>query len=64
MKRSLQHLIKVVNDLINNQVGIISLNDPIDTTTIQGKLMFNIFSLEAELFARKQNEQMTRFTIF
>ena len=48
MGRSLQHLIKVVNDLINNQVGIISLNDPIDTTTIQGKLMFNIFASLAE----------------
>lgn len=48
MGRSLHHLIKVVNDLLNKNVGIISLNDPIDTTTIQGKLMFNIFASLAE----------------
>lgn len=48
MGRSLHHLIKVVNDLLNKNVGIISLNDPINTTTIQGKLMFNIFASLAE----------------
>ncbi|OIN82943.1 recombinase family protein [Francisella sp. TX07-6608] len=48
MGRSLHHLIKIVNDLLNKNVGIISLNDPIDTTTIQGKLMFNIFASLAE----------------
>ncbi|MFT6835950.1 MAG: DNA invertase Pin-like site-specific DNA recombinase [Francisellaceae bacterium] len=34
--------------LINNQIRIISLNDPIDTTTTQGRLMFNIFASLAE----------------
>jgi len=46
--RSLQHLVKMFNDLINNGIDIISLQDPIDTSTAQGKLMFNIFSSLAE----------------
>lgn len=48
MGRSLHHLIKVVNDLLKQKVGIVSLNDPIDTTNIQGMLMFNIFASLAE----------------
>ncbi len=48
MGRSLHHLIQVVNDLLEKEIGIISLNDPIDTTTIQGKLMLNIFASLAE----------------
>ncbi|MCF6777613.1 recombinase family protein [Thiotrichales bacterium 19X7-9] len=48
MGRSLHHLIKVVNELLEKDVGIISLNDPIDTTTAQGKLMFNLFASLAE----------------
>jgi DNA invertase Pin-like site-specific DNA recombinase len=46
--RSLQHLVKMFNDLINNGIDIISLQDPIDTSTAQGKLMFNIFPSLAE----------------
>lgn len=46
--RSLQHLIKIFNDLINRNINIISLKDPVDTTTPQGKLMFNMFSSLAE----------------
>ena len=48
MGRSLHHLIKIVNELMLKDVSIISLNDPIDTTTAQGKLMFNIFASLAE----------------
>ena len=48
MGRSLHHLIKVVNDLLKQKVGIVSLNDPIDTTNIQGMLVFNIFASLAE----------------
>ena len=48
MGRSLHHLIKVVNELMAKNVSIISLNDPINTTTAQGKLMFNIFASLAE----------------
>ena len=44
MGRSLHHLIKVVTELMEKNISIVSLNDPIDTTNIQGKLMFNIFA--------------------
>jgi DNA invertase Pin-like site-specific DNA recombinase len=46
--RSLHHLIKIVNDLNGRNIGLISLNDPIDTTTAQGRLMFNLFASLAE----------------
>ncbi len=48
MGRSLSHLISIVNELIKKNVSIISLNDPIDTSSIQGKFMFNIFASLAE----------------
>ena len=48
MGRSLQHLTKIVNDLMKRGVDVISLNDPVDTTTAQGKLMFNMFASLAE----------------
>ena len=48
MGRSLHHLIKTVNELMLKNVSIVSLNDPIDTTTIHGKFMFNIFASLAE----------------
>lgn len=46
--RTLKHLVTLVNDLLSKQVGIISLNDPIDTTTPQGNFAFNIFASLAE----------------
>jgi DNA invertase Pin-like site-specific DNA recombinase len=46
--RSLQHLVKIFNDLISRDINIISIKDPVDTTTPQGRLMFNIFSSLAE----------------
>ena len=46
--RSLSHLISIVNELIKKNVSIISLNDPINTSSIQGKFMFNIFASLAE----------------
>ena len=48
MGRSLQHLTKIVNELIKRNVDVVSLNDPVDTTTAQGKLMFNMFASLAE----------------
>ena len=48
MGRSLSHLISIVNELIEKNISIISLNDPIDTSSIQGKFMFNIFASLAE----------------
>ena len=46
--RSLHHLISTVNDLNEKGIAITSLQDPIDTTTAQGRLMFNLFASLAE----------------
>ena len=46
--RSLKHLVTLTNDLLARGVGLISLNDPVDTTTPQGRLVFNIFASLAE----------------
>ena len=46
--RSLKNLVEITNDLIAKEVGLQSLNDPIDTTTAQGRLTFNIFAALAE----------------
>jgi DNA invertase Pin-like site-specific DNA recombinase len=46
--RSLKHLIETVNGLLARGVGLKSLNDPIDTTTPQGRPVFNIFASLAE----------------
>ena len=46
--RSLKHLIDLVQVLIQGNIGLRSLNDPIDTTTSQGRLIFNIFASLAE----------------
>jgi DNA invertase Pin-like site-specific DNA recombinase len=46
--RSLRHLVNLVNDLLNKEISIISVNDPIDTSSAQGKFAFNIFASLAE----------------
>ncbi|WP_298628070.1 recombinase family protein [uncultured Legionella sp.] len=46
--RNLAHLIHLTTKLIEKKVGLISLNDPIDTTTAQGRLVFCIFASLAE----------------
>lgn len=46
--RSLKHLVELVNDLMEKDIGLLSINDPIDTTTAQGRLVFNIFASLAE----------------
>lgn len=46
--RSLNHLIGLVSVLLEKGVGLRSMNDPIDTTTPQGRLSFNLFSSLAE----------------
>jgi DNA invertase Pin-like site-specific DNA recombinase len=46
--RSLKHLVEVVTTLMEKGVGLKSLQDPIDTTTAQGRLIFNIFASLAE----------------
>jgi DNA invertase Pin-like site-specific DNA recombinase len=47
--RSLTDLVKLVNGLNEQQIGLKSLSDPIDTTTSQGRFIFNIFASLAEL---------------
>jgi hypothetical protein len=48
MGRSLAHLVELVGDLVKRKVGLVSLNDPIDTTTAQDRLVFNLFASLAE----------------
>ncbi|KTC71466.1 site-specific DNA recombinase, e14 prophage [Legionella quinlivanii] len=56
--RSFKDLIDLVNTLLEKGVGIKSLNDPIDTTTPQGRLIFNIFGSLAE-FERELIKERT-----
>jgi len=46
--RSLKHLVNVVADLEDRDVGFRSLHESIDTTTPAGKLIFHIFAALAE----------------
>lgn len=46
--RSLPHLVSTVQDLLDHGIGLKSLNDPIDTTSSQGRFVFNIFAALAE----------------
>lgn len=46
--RSLKHLIELISMFIDKGIGFKSLNDNIDTTTAQGRLIFNIFASLAE----------------
>jgi DNA invertase Pin-like site-specific DNA recombinase len=46
--RSLKELFTLINDFQTNGIGFRSLNDAIDTTTAQGRLVFNLFASLAE----------------
>lgn len=46
--RSLKHLVNLVSTLMEKGIGLKSLQDPIDTTNAQGRLVFNIFASLAE----------------
>ncbi len=46
--RSLKHLIELVTHFEQNQIGLKSLQESIDTTTPSGKLIFHIFGALAE----------------
>jgi len=48
MGRSLHHLVTTVNNLVSKNIDIISLQDPLNTTSAQGRLMFNMFASLAE----------------
>ena len=57
--RNLAHLIHLTTKLIEKRVGLISINDPIDTTTSQGRLIFGIFASLAE-FERELIRERTQ----
>src|SRR4029078_4577485 len=46
--RSLKQLVELVQMLMERNIVLCSLMDPIDTTTPQGRLVFNIFASLAE----------------
>ena len=50
--RSLRHLVELAGVLLEQQVGLKSLNDPLDTTTSQGRLVFNLFASLADYAKR------------
>lgn len=57
--RNLAHLIHLTTTLIEKKVGLTSLNDPIDTTTSQGRLVFGFFASLAE-FERELIRERTQ----
>ncbi|MHB8165655.1 MAG: recombinase family protein [Sulfuricella sp.] len=59
MGRSLKHLVELVGSLIERKIGLLSLNDPIDTTSAQGRLVFNLFASLAE-FERELIRERTQ----
>lgn len=56
--RSLKNLVDLINTLNEKGVGLKSINDPVDTTTAQGRLIFNIFGSLAE-FERELIKERT-----
>lgn len=59
MGRSLKHLVELVGSLMERNVGLLSLRDPIDTTSAQGRLIFNLFASLAE-FERELIRERTQ----
>ena len=59
MGRSLKHLVELVGSLMERHVGLLSLNDPIDTTSAEGRLVFNLFASLAE-FERELIRERTQ----
>lgn len=57
--RSLKHLLEMTSDFEKRGIGLVSINDQIDTTTAQGRLIFNIFASLAE-FERDLIRERTR----
>ena len=48
LARSLRHLLSLVTDFQIENIGFVSLKDQINTTTAQGRLIFNIFASISE----------------
>ena len=56
--RSLRYLVDLVGDLRSRKIGFRSLNDPIDTTSASGRLVFHVFAALAE-FERDLTRERT-----
>ena len=56
--RSLKHLLDMVAELELRGVGLVSLTDAINTTSAQGRLVFNLFASLAE-FGRELIRERT-----
>jgi DNA invertase Pin-like site-specific DNA recombinase len=56
--RSMSHLVRTIEDLGNRGVQFRSLQDPIDTSTANGRLMFGIFAAMAQ-FERELIQERT-----
>ena len=59
--RSLRHLVELAGVLLEQQVGLKSLNDPLDTTTSQGRLVFNLFASLADYAKRGIMQSRSRY---
>jgi len=46
--RSLIDLIRIIHDLLDRKISLLSIQDPFETVTPQGRLIFNIFASLAE----------------
>lgn len=57
--RSLKHLLELTSDFEKREIGLVSIHDHMDTTTAQGRLIFNIFASLAE-FERDLIRERTR----
>jgi len=55
--RSLKHLVELVADLIEKDVGLLSFNDPIDTTTAQGRLVIIFKASRSQNFHADRNRR-------
>jgi DNA invertase Pin-like site-specific DNA recombinase len=56
--RSLKHLVELMGKLVERKIGLLSLNDPVDTTNAQGRLVFNLSASLAE-FERELIQERT-----
>jgi DNA invertase Pin-like site-specific DNA recombinase len=57
--RNLSHLIQLTTQLKEKKAGFVSLNDPVDTTTAQGRFAFGMFASLAE-FERELIRERTQ----
>jgi len=48
LARSMQHFLKIIQELKNKNIGFISITQPIDTTSSTGELLMNILACFAQ----------------